>query len=59
MQITGKTTIEVVSSKSKERWEEVVGVITLEQWKRILELGPLVSVSPSQKVAHLFLLHIV
>lgn len=34
-----------------------MGVITYDQWMRILEFGPLVSVSPSQKSSHLLLLH--
>lgn len=41
----------------RARWEEDIGVITQEQWKRILEMGPLVSVSPSQKISHLMLLN--
>lgn len=34
-----------------------MGEITDIQWKRILELGPEVSFSPSQKASHLMLLH--
>lgn len=33
------------------------GVITDEQWSRILELSPQASVTPSQKMSQLFLLH--
>lgn len=45
------------SHKDKERWKEDLGEISQEQWRRILEMGPMVSVSPSQKVSHLSLLH--
>lgn len=34
--------------KSRKRWEEDLGEISEVQWRRIFELGPLVSVSPSQ-----------
>lgn len=42
---------------SRDRWEADVGQITDVQWKRILELGPETSISPSQKALHLLLLH--
>lgn len=41
----------------RDRWAADVGEITDDQWKRILELGPEVSVSPSQTASHLLLLH--
>lgn len=41
----------------RARWEADVGEITDYQWKKILEFGPLVSVSPSQQASHLLLLH--
>lgn len=34
-----------------------VGNINVTQWNRILELAPLVSLSPSQRMSHLFLLY--
>lgn len=37
--------------------EANTGEITEEQWRRILEMGPKISVSPSQKVFHLILIH--
>lgn len=42
----------VRSLKSREGWERVIGPITMEQWYKILEQGPLVSISPSQKVSY-------
>lgn len=42
--------------KEKKNWEKDVGIISEIHWNRILELAPLVSVSPSQKMSHLFLL---
>lgn len=44
-------------SGTRERWEADVGEIADDQWKRILESGPLVLVSPSQQALHLLLLH--
>lgn len=41
----------------RERWTGEVGEITDSQWKGILKASPLVSVSPSQQVSHLFLIH--
>lgn len=41
----------------RARWEADVGEIADYQWKKILESGPLVSVSPSQQASHLLLLH--
>lgn len=41
----------------RERWEMDIGVITQEQWRRILEMGPMVSVSPPQKISHLMLIN--
>lgn len=43
--------------KSRAGWERDVGTITKEQWDKILEQGALVSISPSQRVSHLFLIH--
>lgn len=38
-------------------WEKHLGDITNEQWKHILEIGPLSTLSPSQTVSYLMLLH--
>lgn len=38
-------------------WEKDVRDISETQWIRILELAPLVSLSPSQRMSHLFLLY--
>lgn len=56
-QITNRINIQAGSSGNRDRWEAHVGVITDKQWKRFLEFGPEVSVSPSQKASHLLLLH--
>lgn len=44
-------------SKSTVRWERDVGVMTMEEWDRILKRGALVSISSSQKISHLFLIY--
>lgn len=38
-------------------WEEDLGDISNEQWKYIMEMGPLSTLSPSQSVSYLMLLH--
>ena len=44
-------------SKSRERWERDIGLLTSEQWNQILQRGTLVSITPAQRLSHLFLLH--
>lgn len=42
---------------SRRRWEQDVGTITGLKCSRIMELGLLFSLSPSQRMFHLFLLY--
>lgn len=46
-----------VSPRYKSKWEKDVGNITDTQWNRILEMAPLVSLSPSQRMSRLSLLY--
>lgn len=43
--------------RSRSKWEEDLGTVSDEQWKKLLERGHLVSVSPAHKVSYLMLLH--
>lgn len=56
-QLTARITMLQTLSRTREGWEADVGELADDQWSRILELGPLVSVSPSQQASHLLLLH--
>lgn len=56
-QLSSKSIVRSEHLKCREKWEEDIGEITGAQWKKILELGHAVSVSPSQKISHLMLIH--
>lgn len=45
------------SLKSRGKWEEDLGAISDGQWRKVLERGHLVSVSPTQVVSFLMLVH--
>lgn len=56
-QLTARATNLELLSRTREAWEVDVGELGEDQWKRVLGLGPLVSLSPSQRASHLLLVH--